>query len=203
MPPSDAAAAELTQGVIIEQRFQAKVQRLESVSVQWGIYYRPNSGTVRMELLRVSVGNVLLNGTFDAASITEGQTLSIQAAEPVETAYNTPLLLRLSSDALPGKRCYASGQHARGRGKFCAHGQRGIHARNTLLFRCRNRLHLDRTALLGICRCLWSAAGRMPSDRGNTLPVWETELPRQRADCGEQIPFPYPPACLAGFQDQV
>ena len=72
MPPSDAAAAELTQGVIIEQRFQAKVQRLESVSVQWGIYYRPNSGTVRMELLRVSVGNVLLNGTFDAASITEG-----------------------------------------------------------------------------------------------------------------------------------
>ncbi len=102
MPPSDAAAAELTQGVIIEQRFQAKVQRLESVSVQWGIYYRPNSGTVRMELLRVSVGNVLLNGTFDAASITEGQTLSIQAAEPVETAYNTPLLLRLSSDALLG-----------------------------------------------------------------------------------------------------
>ena len=102
MPPSDAAAAELTQGVIIEQRFQAKIQRLESVSVQWGTYYRPNSGTVRMELLRVSDGNVLMEGTFDAASIAEGQTLSIQAAEPVETAYDTPLLLRLSSDALPG-----------------------------------------------------------------------------------------------------
>ncbi len=102
MPPSDAAAAELTQGVIIEQRFQAKIQRLESVSVQWGTYYRPNSGTVRMELLRVSDGNVLMEGTFDAASITEGQTLSIQAAELIETAYDTPLLLRLSSDALPG-----------------------------------------------------------------------------------------------------
>lgn len=102
MPPSDAAAAELTQGVIIEQRFQAKIQRLESVSVQWGTYYRPNSGTVRMELLRVSDGNVLMDGAFDAVSIAEGQTLSIQAAEPVETAYDTPLLLRLSSDSLPG-----------------------------------------------------------------------------------------------------
>ena len=95
MPPSDAAAAELTQGVIIEQRFQAKIQRLESVSVQWGTYYRPNSGTVRMELLRVSDGNVLMDGAFDAVSIAEGQTLSIQAAEPVETAYDTPLLLQI------------------------------------------------------------------------------------------------------------
>ena len=102
MPPSDAAAAELTQGVIIEQRFQAKIQRLESVSVQWGTYYRPNSGTVRMELLRVSDGNVLMEGTFDAASITEGQILSVSATAPIETAYDVPLLLRLSSDALPG-----------------------------------------------------------------------------------------------------
>lgn len=102
MPPSDAAAAELTRGVIIEQRFQAKIQRLESVSAQWGTYYRPNSGTVRMELLRVSDEAVLMEGSFDAASIAEGQTLSISAAEPIETAYDAPLLLRLSADSPAG-----------------------------------------------------------------------------------------------------
>ena len=102
MPPADVAAAELTQGVIIEQRFQAKIQRLESVSVQWGTYYRPNSGTVRMELLCVSDGNVLMEGTFDAASITEGQVLSISASKPIETAYDTPLRLRLSADSPTG-----------------------------------------------------------------------------------------------------
>ncbi len=102
MPPADAAAAELTRGVIIEQRFQAKIQRLESISVQWGTYYRPNSGTVRMELLRISDGNVLMEGTFDAAPITEGQTLRISALEPIETAYDTPLLLRLSADSPTG-----------------------------------------------------------------------------------------------------
>ena len=91
MPPADVAAAELTQGVIIEQRFQAKIQRLESVSVQWGTYYRPNSGTVRMELLCVSDGNVLMEGTFDAASITEGQVLSISASKPIHSSLPSAL----------------------------------------------------------------------------------------------------------------
>ena len=102
MPPSDAAAEELAQGVIVEQRFQAKIQRLESVSVQWGTYYRPNSGTVRMELLRVSDEAVLMEGIFDAGSVTEGQSLSISAGAPIETAYDTPLLLRLSADSPNG-----------------------------------------------------------------------------------------------------
>lgn len=102
MPPSDAAAAELTQGVMVEQSFQAKIQRLERVSVQWGTYYRPNSGTVTIELLRVSDGASLMEGSFDAASITEGQLLSISAADPIETAYDAPLLLRIFADSPTG-----------------------------------------------------------------------------------------------------
>lgn len=54
MPAADAGAAELAQGVTVEQSFRAEIQRLQSVSVQWGTYYRPNSGTVTMELIRQS-----------------------------------------------------------------------------------------------------------------------------------------------------
>ena len=102
MPPSDAAAAELARGVMVEQSFRAKVQRLERVSVQWGTYYRPNSGTVTVELRRISDGAVLMEGSFDAASITEGQALSLSAAEPIETVYDEPLMLRLFADSPAG-----------------------------------------------------------------------------------------------------
>ena len=57
-PVADGGAAELAQGVIVEQTFQAKIQRLERVSVQWGTYYRSNAGTVTMELVRPSDGAV-------------------------------------------------------------------------------------------------------------------------------------------------
>ena len=102
MPASDAAAAELSQGVTVEQVFQARIQRLETVSVQWGSYYRPNSGMITMELLRASDGTILMTGSFDAASIAEGQYLSVSAVEPVETAHDTLLLLRLYADSTAG-----------------------------------------------------------------------------------------------------
>ena len=102
MPVSDAAAAELSQGVTVEQVFQAKIQRFETVCVQWGSYCRLNSGTVTVELLRASDGTVLMEGSFDAAAITEGQSLSISAAEPIEALHDTPLLLRLYADSPAG-----------------------------------------------------------------------------------------------------
>lgn len=101
MPASDAAA-ELSRGVTVEQVFHAKIQRFETVSVQWGSYYRLNSGTVTVELILPSDGTVLMEGSFDAAEISEGQYLSISAAEPVESVYDTPLLLRLCADSPAG-----------------------------------------------------------------------------------------------------
>ena len=97
--PADAGAAELAQGVVVEQVFHAKIQRLESVAVQWGTYYRPNFGTVTMELVRQADGEQLMSGSFDAAQIAEGQILSIESETPIETAYDTPLLLRLWADS--------------------------------------------------------------------------------------------------------
>ena len=50
LPSAECGTIELCQGAMVEQEFAAKIQRLESVSVQWGTYYRPNTGTVTLEL---------------------------------------------------------------------------------------------------------------------------------------------------------
>lgn len=101
-PPSEAGTVELIQGAVVEQTFTVKIQRLQSVSVQWGTYYRPNLGTVTMELLNLSDGSVVLKQSFDAAAIVEGGLTSMTAETPVETIYGVPLLLRVYADSLPG-----------------------------------------------------------------------------------------------------
>ena len=102
MPSAEAGAAELSAGVVVEQRFHAAIQRLERISVQWGTHYRANAGTVTVALLREDTGEQVLSGSFDAALVGEGQVLSISPEEPIETVYNYPLLLRLTADSEPG-----------------------------------------------------------------------------------------------------
>ena len=87
---------------MVEQSFAARIQRLESVSVQWGTYYRPNAGTITMELIDASTGTVLLSGQFDAAAISEGGLTTLTADTPIETAYGVPLVLRLTADSQAG-----------------------------------------------------------------------------------------------------
>lgn len=100
--PTANAAIELSEGMTVEQVFQTKIQRLERVSVQWGTYYRPNTGTVTMELVRPSDGEVLIRESYDAAEIAENQVLTMTAAEPMEALHDTPLVLRLVADSPPG-----------------------------------------------------------------------------------------------------
>ena len=100
--PAESGTIELVEGTMVEQFFAAHIQRLESVSVQWGTYYRTNAGIVTMELLDASTGNVLLSGQFNAATIVEGGLTTLTAEAPVETVYGVPLLLRLTSDSQPG-----------------------------------------------------------------------------------------------------
>ncbi len=102
MPVADMGAAELVSGTVIEQIFTTEIHRLEEVSVQWGTYYRPNFGTVTMELYDTDSGELLITQSFDAASITEGQVLTMKAEEPVENIFESPLLLRIFSDSQPG-----------------------------------------------------------------------------------------------------
>lgn len=44
LPQADAGTVELTPGAEVEQIFYAKIQRLETVSVEVGGYYRENHG---------------------------------------------------------------------------------------------------------------------------------------------------------------
>lgn len=102
MPAAEAGTVELTQGAVVEQRFHAKIQRLEAVSVQWGAYYRPNAGMVTMELYDLRDNSLVLSQQFDAAAIGEGGLTTLWAETPVETVYEAPLLLRVWADSLPG-----------------------------------------------------------------------------------------------------
>lgn len=102
MPSADMGITEVVQGTVIEQVFSANIQRLESVSVQWGTYLRPNAGTVTMELIHANSGELLMSCTYDAAAIAEGQILMMVAEDPIESAYSTPLVIRIYADSAPG-----------------------------------------------------------------------------------------------------
>lgn len=103
LPVADSGTVELTAGSVVEQTFTTEVQRLEKISVQWGTYYRPNAGTVVMELYDTRSNALLMSRSFDAAAITEGGFTEMQAEEPIEGLYNVPLLLRVySPDSQPG-----------------------------------------------------------------------------------------------------
>ncbi len=102
LPPADSGTVELTAGSTVEQAFTTKIQRLESVSVQWGTYYRPNAGTILLELVDLRNGAVLLSGTFDASAITEGGLTTLTAEQPIEGLYQVPLLLKITSPDCQG-----------------------------------------------------------------------------------------------------
>lgn len=101
-PAAEAGTVELAQGAVVEQSFSVKIQRICSVSVQWGTYYRPNQGTITMELLRKETGEVLMFRSFDAAAITEGSLTALTAETPLEGLADVPLLLRIYADSQPG-----------------------------------------------------------------------------------------------------
>ncbi len=102
LPGADSGTVELTAGSVVEQHFSMEIQRLEGVTIQWGTYYRPNSGTVLIELLDLRSGEVVLSQGFDAAGIQEGGLTTMTAEAPIEGLYQAPLLLRVTADSQPG-----------------------------------------------------------------------------------------------------
>lgn len=103
LPAAEAGTVELSVGNVIEQQFTVEIQRLETIDIRWGTYYRPNAGTAVIELFDQRDGSVLMSSTFDMAQIPEGGLTTLTAAEPIEGLYEVPLLLRITSpDAQPG-----------------------------------------------------------------------------------------------------
>lgn len=101
-PTAEAGTVELCQGAVVEQTFTVNIQRLQSISVQWGTYYRPNSGTVTMELYNLIDNSLVMSQSFDAAAITEGGLTTMSVDTPIETVYGVPLLLRVWADSPAG-----------------------------------------------------------------------------------------------------
>lgn len=102
LPAADSGTVELAAGNVVEQRFFTEIQRLERIDIQWGTYYRPNAGTVLVELVDLWSETVLLSQSFDAAGIQEGGLTTLTAETPFEGLYQAPLLLRLTADSSPG-----------------------------------------------------------------------------------------------------
>ena len=103
LPTADSGTVELIAGSVVEQTFTVEIQRLEKVEVQWGTYYRPNAGTVVMELYDTRTNTLLMSEQFDAAAIAEGGLTEMTAETPIEGLYQVPLLLRVYSlDSQPG-----------------------------------------------------------------------------------------------------
>ena len=98
--PAETGTVELCRGVAVEQTMLLKIQRLSSVSVQFGGYYRENRGTITMELWRGE--EPLIRKSFDASAVQEGTILTLNAGTPIETACDVPLTLRISADSEPG-----------------------------------------------------------------------------------------------------
>ena len=102
MLPAETAIEELRDGIIIEQSFSTRVQRIEKISVLWGTYYRANFGNMTMSLVRESDSFVLAQSSFDVSTIGENQILSIEFEQPLEDLCNVPLIIRTQSDSAPG-----------------------------------------------------------------------------------------------------
>ena len=102
LPMADRGTVELAAGNVVEQYFITEIQRLEQIDIQWGTYYRPNAGTIFVELVDTRSNTVLLSQSFDAAQIPEGGLTTLTAETPLEGLYQVPLLLRITSDSQPG-----------------------------------------------------------------------------------------------------
>lgn len=104
------AVVELSGDSVVTQDFTMEIEILEEISVVWGTYYRENTGTVTMELLRTDTGEVLVSEQFAAASFEDGKTMSLLIEEPLEGLIGVPLQLRLSADS-PIEQCVAPMMH--------------------------------------------------------------------------------------------
>lgn len=102
LPTAESAATELASGSSIDQHFLVDIDEIEEISVQWETFYRPNAGTVIMELRNGETGAVLTSQSFDAAGITEGSVTTLTQGMPVKGMDRKPLVLHISADSQPG-----------------------------------------------------------------------------------------------------
>lgn len=97
LPAADTGTVELSTGNSVEQHFLVDIDIIQRICVQWGTYYRPNAGTVTMELRDGQTGELLAAQNFDAAAITEGSITLLTEGMPIKGKALAPLTLRVFS----------------------------------------------------------------------------------------------------------
>ena len=102
MPTSESAITELTKDVVIEEVFATSIDRIKTISVQWGTYYRANSGTITAELFDTRDDSLLLSWDIAAEEIKDGECTDMHFPVPLEQYNNIPLRLRLISNSRQG-----------------------------------------------------------------------------------------------------
>ena len=103
MPAAEAAAIELTEESIVEQHFATSIDRIREISVQWGTYYRENSGTITVDLIDENDNTILASQTYNASEIEDGGVTTLIIDPMLEGYVAKELVLRLQSDSKPGK----------------------------------------------------------------------------------------------------
>jgi len=102
MPEADAAAAELSEGVVIEEEFSTDIQRIREIDIRWGTYYRSNSGTATVELIDKETNSQLAVQTIDVSTIEDGGITTLTTESPLGGFNGKSILLRLTADSRAG-----------------------------------------------------------------------------------------------------
>lgn len=97
----DASTSELTEGVVIEQRFINLVNRLKSVSFECTTHYRENDGYLTVVLL--DGNNELGRDVFEVSKIKEGEPVTLELKDYLEGYTGKELTLRLTANSTSGK----------------------------------------------------------------------------------------------------
>ena len=93
----DSGTVELYEGTTVEQEFITSIQRLEQIDIQWGTYYRQNSGMVTIELYDARNSSQISSRSFDVSELKEGGVTSIKFDTPLEGFSQIPLLIKIYS----------------------------------------------------------------------------------------------------------
>ena len=197
MPAAEAGTIELVQDTYVQQTFTAKIQRLESVSVQWGTYYRANTGAVTMALYR---GEELLGQqTFDAAGITEGGVTTLTFDTPLEGLADVPLTLRLWADSATGSAVSPMMNTSAPQTEGFTLDLNGTAAAGTLCFSAGG----EDSALLGVRGGVRAAVGSVPVLVVQAVAAGEAQRAGEGRCCRAEVPVSHQAAGGSGLQGEV
>lgn len=94
----DSATVELSEHHVIEQYFTTGIHRFSEFSIQWGTFYRQNSGTAVLELWDSTNNILLLTQKIEMSTLQEGDFTTISFEMPIEGYAQTPLMLKIYSN---------------------------------------------------------------------------------------------------------